>query len=199
MNNHPDYTAKKISETIVIDGNLQKAVWQNAQWIKRFIDMVDGTAGMYNTQSAIVWNDTHLYIAFTAEEPFVEAKQTARDCIVFLENDLEVFIDGGIRRGADIFKAIALGAAAVGIGRPVLYSLAAFGQIGIEKMISILQDELTMCMRLLGTSKVSDIKQAHAIIKNLSDHFAMQPRDYLAENTYERLLTQQDLFAKSKI
>ena len=57
--------------------------------------MVTGHAGMYNTQAALLWNDTHLYIAFTAEEPFVEAIFTGRDSIVFLENDLEVLIDGG--------------------------------------------------------------------------------------------------------
>lgn len=91
----PDYTAKKISSSITIDGNIYKDVWKNAQWSKRFVDMVDGQPGMYNTQTALLWNDDYLYIAFTAEEPFVEATQTKRDSIVFLENDLEVFIDGG--------------------------------------------------------------------------------------------------------
>ncbi len=56
--------------------------------------MVTGDAGMYNTQTSLLWNDKHLYIAFTVEEPFVEAKLTERDSIIFLENDLEVFIDG---------------------------------------------------------------------------------------------------------
>lgn len=91
---HTDYTAKKITCSIAIDGNIHKEVWQNTTWSKRFVDMVTGDAGMYNTQTALLWNDTHLYIAFTAEEPFVEAKLTERDSIVFLENDLEVFIDG---------------------------------------------------------------------------------------------------------
>jgi hypothetical protein len=90
-----DYTAKKIPFSITIDGNLSKAPWQNALWSKRFVDMVTGDTGMYNTQTALLWSDEYLYIAFTAEEPFVEARQTERDSIVFLENDLEVFIDGG--------------------------------------------------------------------------------------------------------
>ena len=94
MNDNADYIAKKISSPIVIDGNIKKEIWQHANWSKRFVDMVTGDAGMYNTQTAILWNDTHLYIAFMAEEPFIEAKQTERDSIVFLENDLEVFIDG---------------------------------------------------------------------------------------------------------
>ena len=95
MNKLSDYTAKKISSAIAIDGDVTKAIWQQAQWSNRFVDMVSAAAGMYNTQAAILWNDEHLYIAFIAEEPFVEATQTERDSIVFLENDLEVFIDGG--------------------------------------------------------------------------------------------------------
>lgn len=95
MNLAADYIAKKISTDILIDGNIQKPIWQKAQWSPRFVDMVTGHAGMYNTQAAVLWNETYLYIAFDAEEPFVEAKQTERDSIVFLENDLEVLIDGG--------------------------------------------------------------------------------------------------------
>lgn len=93
--NKPDYTAKKISSSIVIDGNINKEPWLNAAWSKRFVDMVNGEPGMYNTQTALLWNDENLYIAFVAEEPFVEAKLTERDSIIFLENDLELFIDGG--------------------------------------------------------------------------------------------------------
>ncbi len=91
----PDYTVRKISSSLTIDGDVTKPIWQNATWSKRFVDMVTGDAGMYTTQAAMLWNDSHLYIAFRAEEPFVEAKQTKRDSIIFLENDLEVFIDGG--------------------------------------------------------------------------------------------------------
>ncbi|UFH55268.1 carbohydrate-binding family 9-like protein [Spirosoma sp. KNUC1025] len=89
------YTAQKITDSIVIDGDLTKSVWQNAIWSPRFVDMVTGAPGLFDTKAAILWNDTHLYVAFQAEEPFVEAHQTERDSIIFLENDLELFIDGG--------------------------------------------------------------------------------------------------------
>lgn len=91
---HP-YTARKITDSLMIDGDLTKAVWQNATWSHRFVDMVTGNPGLYDTKAAILWNDTHLYVAFRAEEPFVEAYLTERDSIIFLENDLELFIDGG--------------------------------------------------------------------------------------------------------
>lgn len=51
---------------------------------------------------------------------------------------MEVFIDGGVRRGSDIFKALALGAKAVGIGRPIIYGLGCFGQQGVEKVLELL-------------------------------------------------------------
>ncbi|MEM8522998.1 MAG: carbohydrate-binding family 9-like protein [Bacteroidota bacterium] len=94
MNTSTDYIAQKVNTSIVIDGNIKKSIWQQATWSKRFVDMVTGDAGMYNTQVAILWNETHLYFAFEAEEPFVEAKLTKRDSIIFQENDLEIFIDG---------------------------------------------------------------------------------------------------------
>ncbi len=95
MANLPDYIAKKIKSDIVIDGDIGKEVWQKANWSRRFADMVTGDTSMYNTQASMLWNDQFLYIAFNAEEPFVEARQTERDGIIFLENDLELFIDGG--------------------------------------------------------------------------------------------------------
>merc|ERR1711879_552242 len=86
------------------------------------------------------------------------------------KEDFVVFVDGGIRRGADIFKAVALGAQACGVGRPVLYSLASYGPKGIVRMVHMLQDELQMVMRLSGTPDIASIKEGHVITKNLSDH-----------------------------
>jgi hypothetical protein len=87
--------ATKVDAPILIDGDVTKPAWRDAPWSRRFVDMVDGRTGMYDTKVAVLWDDAHLYIAFTAEEPFLRASQTERDSIVFLDNDLEVFIDGG--------------------------------------------------------------------------------------------------------
>jgi 4-hydroxymandelate oxidase len=62
-----------------------------------------------------------------------------------------VILDGGVRRGTDIFKALALGATAVGIGRPYIWGLASFGQEGVEVVLSLLQRELQIVMRQAGT------------------------------------------------
>jgi 4-hydroxymandelate oxidase len=71
-----------------------------------------------------------------------------------------VIIDSGFRRGTDIFKALALGADAVGIGRPYLWGLAAFGQPGVEAVLTILRNELEMVMRQAGTVNRSLITRA---------------------------------------
>ena len=97
------------------------------------------------------------------------------------------YVDGGIRRATDIFKAVAMGATAVGIGRPVLYSLASYGQKGVERMVRLLKDELIMVMRLMGTPQISDIQSNHVITRNLKDHVPSQGRDHLHLDTYEPL------------
>ncbi|CAI6335992.1 unnamed protein product [Periconia digitata] len=78
---------------------------------------------------------------------------------------LEVFVDGGVRRGTDIIKALCLGAKAVGMGRPFLYSLA-YGQEGVEHFIDIMKDEMETTMRLLG---ITDLSQCHPRYLNVCD------------------------------
>jgi len=68
-----------------------------------------------------------------------------------------VLVDGGIRRGVDIVKALARGASAVCIGRPYIWGLAAFGQAGVERVLDILRAELELAMRLAGTPSIRDI------------------------------------------
>lgn len=99
----------------------------------------------------------------------------------------EVYVDGGIRRSSDIFKALALGATAVGIGRPVLYSLASYGQPGVERMCSLFKEELTMVMRLMGTPRIADITEDHVLYSDLMTHVPAQARDHLQLDTYESL------------
>jgi len=70
---------------------------------------------------------------------------------------IPIFVDGGFRRGTDVFKALALGAKAVGIGRPFLWGLGAFGQPGVDRVIEIMQGELKLVMGNCGTRTVADI------------------------------------------
>ncbi len=76
---------------------------------------------------------------------------------------IPVLIDGGFRRGTDIFKALALGAKAICIGRPYLWGLAAFGQPGVEAALNILRRELQIIMRQAGTTSVEQITQSYIV------------------------------------
>lgn len=76
---------------------------------------------------------------------------------------IPVLLDGGVRRGTDVFKALALGATAVGIGRPYIWGLGAFGQAGVERTMQILNTELRLAMVGCGTTKIADIS-AKALI-----------------------------------
>jgi len=73
---------------------------------------------------------------------------------------IPVMIDGGFRRGTDILKALALGAKAVGIARPYLFGLAAFGQPGVERIITLLRTELALDMALAGTPSIAAIERS---------------------------------------
>jgi isopentenyl diphosphate isomerase/L-lactate dehydrogenase-like FMN-dependent dehydrogenase len=77
-----------------------------------------------------------------------------------LRGRIPVFVDGGFRRGTDIYKALAIGARAVGIGRPYIYGLSAFGSEGVERVLEILRAELTLTMRQCGTPAISKITRA---------------------------------------
>lgn len=72
-----------------------------------------------------------------------------------------VFLDGGVRRGTDVFKALALGASGVFIGRPIPFSLAVDGEAGVRKCLQMLRDEFELTMALMGVCEVKDINRRH--------------------------------------
>ena len=90
-----EYEAKKIGYDFDVDGDVDKSPWNGVEWSRRFVDLVTGDPGLFDTRTAVLWSDSRLYVAFKAEEPFLEARLTERDSIIFQESDLELFIDGG--------------------------------------------------------------------------------------------------------
>jgi 4-hydroxymandelate oxidase len=77
---------------------------------------------------------------------------------------MKIMVDSGFRRGTDVYKALALGASAVGIGRPYVYGLTAFGQQGVERVLDILHTELLTTMRQCGTPTLAQITRASVAI-----------------------------------
>ncbi|KAJ2666167.1 Hydroxyacid oxidase 1 [Coemansia sp. RSA 1199] len=74
---------------------------------------------------------------------------------------VEVYLDGGVRRGTDVFKALALGASAVFLGRPVLWALSYSGEDGVVEMLDMINEELRLTMALAGCINISDISRDH--------------------------------------
>jgi L-lactate dehydrogenase (cytochrome) len=104
------------------------------------------------------------------------------------ENKLEIFIDGGVRRATDILKALCLGAKGVGIGRPFLYAMSAYGQAGVDRAMQLLKDELEMNMRLIGATKVEDLSPSLVDVRGLvGGHSASVPADTLSLGAYDPL------------
>jgi (S)-2-hydroxy-acid oxidase len=82
------------------------------------------------------------------------------ECVEAAEGRIAIHVDGGFRRGSDIFKAIALGAQCCWVGRPAIWGLAYDGQNGVDRMLDILYDEFMRCMQLTGCVSVKDITRA---------------------------------------
>jgi isopentenyl diphosphate isomerase/L-lactate dehydrogenase-like FMN-dependent dehydrogenase len=76
---------------------------------------------------------------------------------------LPVLLDGGVRRGTDVVKALALGARAVGIGRPYIWGLSAFGQPGVERVLSLLRTEFELALRQSGATTPTALTRRHVI------------------------------------
>ena len=96
--------------------------------------------------------------------------------------DFHVVLDGGVRRGTDIFKAIALGARSVGVGKPAAFAMSAYGQAGIEQMLSGLRAEFSNVMQLMGVSSVAQIRaegRRMCELRSLHLHVQPAPYDYL--------------------
>jgi len=70
---------------------------------------------------------------------------------------IPIMLDGGVRRGTDIVKALALGASAVGVGRPIIWGLAAGGESGVRRVLEMLRDELDQTLALCGATSVRDL------------------------------------------
>lgn len=88
------YRAARVDEPLTIDGRLDEPAWQCAARSPRFRDLVSGGDAVHDTRAAVLWDDERLYVGYWIEEPFVNAQMTARDDLIYNENDVELFISG---------------------------------------------------------------------------------------------------------
>lgn len=180
-------TARAISA--FIDPSLN---WSDVKWFKEKTSMKIILKGIQTWEDAVIAHQhgvdaivlsNHGGRQLDYAPSSVEILPEVMDALNKMGSTMEVYVDGGIRRGTDIFKALALGATGVGVGRPIIYSLASHGQAGVERCIQLLRDEFICCMRLMGVTSVDQICRNHVNTRSLLDHSDMSYSD-LSKSTY---------------
>lgn len=130
-----------------------KKIWPGKLIIKGILDVDDAKTAMKLGADAIVVSN-HGGRQLDGAPSSISALPAIAQAV---GSDTEVLFDGGIRTGADMLRALALGARACLIGRAYIYGLGAGGKAGVAKAIDILQKELSVAMALTGTTRVADI------------------------------------------
>ncbi|KAI5362203.1 putative FMN-dependent dehydrogenase, cytochrome b5-like heme/steroid binding protein [Septoria linicola] len=118
----------------------------------------DAVAAYTHGADAIVLSNHGGRSQDTSQPPLLTLLEIRTYAPHIMRNRMQIFVDGGVRRGTDVLKALCLGADAVGIGRPVLFSMAAgYGHYGIRRMIQILRKEIETNMAFLGARTVKEL------------------------------------------
>lgn len=152
-------------------GHTARILWDDVRWMK---DVAHAAGIALIVKGVMTAEDTSRAAAMGVDAVIVsnhggrqlDGTEGAIECVAecvdaVVGTHCEVFFDSGIRRGKDAFKAIALGAKAVFVGRPALWGLVVGGEEGVSRMLSILNEELVTVMQLAGTPSIPDITRAH--------------------------------------
>eukprot|EP01038_Epipyxis_sp_PR26KG_P009045 gene9045-12195_t len=162
------YVAQLIDQTLS---------WDDIAWLRKNTTMKIVVKGVITPEDALesvrhgvdgIWVSNHGARQLDTVPATIEMLP---DIVRAVAGRCEVYIDGGIVRGTDVFKAIALGARAVFIGRPVIWGLAHSGEEGVYNVLKLLNDEFSMAMKLAGCVTVEDIKPS--LVRS---HLAIQSR-----------------------
>uniref|UniRef100_A0A7S4EK44 FMN hydroxy acid dehydrogenase domain-containing protein n=1 Tax=Pseudo-nitzschia australis TaxID=44445 RepID=A0A7S4EK44_9STRA len=139
--------------------------WQDAEWLLGEWNGPAAPKGVCRPEDAkkaveigfsSIWVSNHGARQLETSPATIDVLPSIREAV---GPDVEIIMDGGVQRGTDIAKALALGADSVGVGKPYLWGLAAGGEAGVSKAYDILKVELDRAMGLLGTGTVDQLKQ----------------------------------------
>ncbi|MCO5613000.1 hypothetical protein L7F22_067273 [Adiantum nelumboides] len=151
------YTANQVDRSLS---------WKDLKWLQTITSLpilVKGILTAEDTKMALQYAAGIIVSNHGARQlDYVPATiNVLEEVVAAAEGKVPVFLDGGIRRGTDVLKALALGASGVFVGRPVVFSLAVDGEAGVKKMLDMLRDELELAMSLAGCTSLKDITRAH--------------------------------------
>ncbi|OAP58658.1 hypothetical protein AYL99_07748 [Fonsecaea erecta] len=145
-----------------------RLTWDDIAWIRQVTRLPVVLKGIQSVEDAVLAYENGVEGIVlsnhggrsqdTAQAPMVTLLEIRRYAPHLLNGRMEVFLDGEIRRGTDILKALALGVRAVGLGRPFLFSLTGgYGEAGFRRMVQILREELEGNMALAGATRISEL------------------------------------------
>lgn len=155
------------SDSLIFQGMMSAApTWKDISWLKEntklpiilkgIMTPADAILAVKHGANAIVVSNHGGRTLDTLPCPIEVLPSIAKA----LNQEIPIILDSGIRRGSDIFKALAMGANAVMVGRPIMYALATAGALGVAHVLRLLKDELEVTMALCGCTSISDINEA---------------------------------------
>lgn len=145
----------------------QSVTWDDAAWMKEVwgegfaikgISRPSDAARCVDIGADAVWISNHGGRQLDTSRPTIDLCAEIAEAV---DGRADVILDGGVRRGSHIVKALARGATGVAIGRAWLYGLAAGGEAGVAKSIAILEDELRRAMQLMGVTRIDDLNDSY--------------------------------------
>ncbi|XP_070038062.1 glycolate oxidase isoform X2 [Nicotiana tomentosiformis] len=153
-----------------VAGQIDRSLsWKDVQWLQTITSLpilVKGVLTAEDARIAVQAGAAGIIVSNhgARQLDYVPATIMALEEVVkAAQGRIPVFLDGGVRRGTDVFKALALGASGVFIGRPVVFSLAAEGEAGIRKVLQMMRDEFELTMALSGCRSLKEITRNHIV------------------------------------
>ena len=171
--NAPRSISDPAAAIAALDNRKRDLNWDDMEFIKKESGLPVIVKGVLSAKVAAmalkrgmdaVYVSNHGGRAFDGVQATITALPRIADAV---QGRLPIILDSGVRRGTDVFKALALGANVVACGRPVLYGLALGGSLGVQSVLEYMRDNLALVMRLAGTSSITDISR-----ENLAPHVA---------------------------
>ena len=144
----------------------QSVTWSDIEWAKSLWGGPLALKGILNPEDASLAADHGVDAIIVSNhggrqlDGVRSAISALPDVVEAVDDRIEVILDGGVRRGTDVMKALALGAKACMIGRPFLYGLASMGGAGVSRALGILRDELDVGLALVGRASVRDLDRS---------------------------------------